>query len=63
MEKVMGYLSIVGAVAVGLPVLLHSLVVFFKVIPGDQPDKILEKLQMVSEEIANLIGKLFPKKP
>ena len=62
MEKIMGYLSILGAVALGLPVMLHALVVFFKLIPGEQPDKIIEKLENLSEGLASAISYLYPKK-
>ena len=60
-EQAQGTLAVIGAVAVGLPALLHALVLFFKLIPGDSPDKFLEKLLAGSQKVADLVGKVFPK--
>ena len=63
LQKAMEILSYIGAVALGMPVMLHALVIFFKIIPGDQPDKVLEQVQGFSEKFADFVGKLFPQKP
>lgn len=60
MQKLQEILAVIGAVAFGLPALLHALVLFFKAIPGDQPDKALEAVLGVSEKISALVGKIFP---
>lgn len=63
LQKAMEILSYIGAVAVGMPVMLHALVVFFKLIPGDQPDKVLDQIQGFSQKFADLVSKIYPQKP
>lgn len=63
MENIQNILMVIGAVVMGLPVLLRALEAFFAIIPGEQPDKALAAVRGVSEKIADGIGKLFPKKP
>lgn len=61
LEKIKSVLVIVGSIALGLPALLHALVLFFKAIPGENPDKILEKILAGSEAVAAVVTKVFPK--
>lgn len=62
LTKYINALAVIGGIAVGLPAMLQALVVFFKLIPGDQPDKILEKLLSMSQKLSELVVKVFPKK-
>jgi hypothetical protein len=61
LSKYINFLAGIGAVALGLPALLQAMVVFFKIIPGQQPDKILEKMLTISEKVSEVVGKVFPK--
>jgi hypothetical protein len=63
LQKLQMILSLIGAIVLGLPAMLHAMVIFFKVIPGDQPDAILEKLLAISEKAADIAGKIYPKAP
>lgn len=74
-QKLMDLLMIAGAIAVGLPAMLHgirmglqSAIVFFKMIPGKFPENVIEKLEAGiakveagSEKVADFIKKIFPK--
>lgn len=60
MEKFQSFLMYAGLIVLGLPALLRSLVLFFKLIPGDEPDLVLEKILGFSDKAAELYGKLFP---
>lgn len=59
-QKLMNILSIAGAVAVGLPAVLHALKLFFMLIPGDQPDKAIDFVEGISEKIASVVVKFYP---
>ncbi|NJO18769.1 MAG: hypothetical protein HC838_00085 [Spirulinaceae cyanobacterium RM2_2_10] len=63
LEKMQMILSIVGAVALGLPVMLRAMEAFFALVPGDQPDKALASVRTLSEKIAEFIAKVYPSKP
>lgn len=61
-ELIKNVLMVVGGIAMGLPALLHAVVLFLKVIPGEQPEKFIEeKLLPASEKVAEVVGKVFPK--
>lgn len=61
-EMIKNILMIAGGVAMGLPALLHAVVLFLKLIPGEQPEKFIEgSLLPASEKLADIIGKVFPK--
>lgn len=62
LQKLQTILSVVGAVALGLPVFLRAALAFCKLIPGEQPDVVIEKLLSVSEKVEGVISKLYPKK-
>jgi len=62
LTKLPDLLAIVGAVVVGLPVLLRALHAIFLAIPGEFGDKQVEKLLVVSEKAAELVTKVFPQK-
>lgn len=63
LQKVLNVLSLVGAVALALPALLHALLAFLKLVPGDMPDKLVEKVLVWSEKLASLVSKVYPKAP
>lgn len=63
-EVAMMVLAVAGGVALGLPALLQALVLFFKLVPGEQPDAFLEKkLLPFCEKVAEFVKKFYPQAP
>lgn len=61
-SKYLNVLTTIGAVAVGLPLLLRAVHAFLLLIPGNQGEAAVEKLLSLSEKLAQLVVKVFPKK-
>jgi len=55
MEKIIGILAVVGAVAAGLPLLLRALKVVLLAIPGDQKEEIIEKVAVGIEKVVSIL--------
>lgn len=62
-QRLLAVLSVVGGVVIAIPAVLRALEAVFKLIPGENPDKALEKVRIVSEKIAEVVAKLLPKLP
>lgn len=54
-------LQVMGAVAIGLPALLSSLIVFFMLVPGEQPEKFLQAAKDKLDPIIDAISKFSRK--
>lgn len=77
LQKIWHLLGIAGAVALGLPAILRAIetamvvvIKIFEGVSGEEPEKslgkfalALAKVRALSEKVADLIGKLFPKSP
>lgn len=63
LNNIVSILAVVGAVIVAIPAVLRALEAVFKLLPGENPDKLLEKVRIVSEKIAEVVAKLLPKLP
>ncbi len=59
--KAQEILSLVGAVAIGLPALLSALIAFFVLVPGAQPEKFLQGMLDKVQKVVDVIAK-FSKK-
>lgn len=62
LSKYINILATIGSIAVGLPLLLRAIHAFLLVIPGNQGEAALEKFLAMSEKLAELVTKFFPKK-
>ena len=74
MQKLSEIMAIAGLVAVGIPAilqgargLLKAILLVCKAIPGEQPDKAVEKAEAAVEKVEalaqkalDIIGKIFP---
>jgi len=63
MQHVINVLAVIGAILIAVPALLRALEAIFKLVPGEFPDKPLEKIRIISEKIAEVVAKLLPKLP
>lgn len=63
METVQIVLAVIGAIAVGLPMLLRAILLILKAIPGEQGEAFFEAAVGWADKIAELAGKLYPQSP
>lgn len=54
-------LAVVGAIAMGLPVMLHAILLVLKAIPGDQGEARVEAAAAMAEKIRDKVLSVYPK--